>query len=86
MTLLRRAGIGICSLFLALGSSCMAARAQAQMTHSIDWYVEHPVALQNAIVHCNTATGLIGTQDCRNAIVAAHIIATRPAQPAGNSN
>jgi hypothetical protein len=70
-------------LFAGASAAGGQAYAQALLTHPIDWYVGHPIALQNALIQCNTENGLIGTQDCRNAIVAAHILATRPAGPGG---
>jgi hypothetical protein len=90
MKVLRTAGIGVWILFVATGSTGLDARAQAQhqilLTHPIDWYLGHPAALQNALLQCNVETGLVGTQDCRNAFVAAHIIATRPPEPGVATN
>lgn len=86
MTLWGRAGIGVCGFLFALGASGMAARGQALITHSIDWYAGHPAALRNAMIQCNVKNGLIGTQDCRNAIVAAHIVAGQPPQEGGGAS
>jgi len=90
MQLLRSVGIGAWVLLVATGSAGMDVQAQvkprAQLTRSIDWYLAHPDALQNAMVQCNVQNGLVGTQDCRNAMVAAHIVVTRPSGPGGTTN
>jgi hypothetical protein len=60
-----------------------ASQAFAQQAHPIDWYVGHPKALQNALIQCNVTNGLIANQDCRNAIIAAHVVASKPPVPGG---
>ena len=74
----------VSTLFFLAGffTAAFPPNAAAGSTHSIDWYLGHPVALRNAIGQCNIENGLIGGHDCRNAFMAVRIIAGRqgPAQ------
>lgn len=48
------------------------------ITHTIDWYISHPRALDNAVQSCNIENGTIATQDCRNAAVAQYQVLHSP--------
>jgi hypothetical protein len=80
-----RARIATAGVIIVVGT-VVASQAFAQQAHSIDWYVGHPKALQNALIQCNVSNGLIANQDCRNAIVAAHIVASKLPAPGGQAS
>lgn len=75
-----RMNMTTCLAMVGLAVAMMSGRANAQAmpSHTIDWYTNHPKALVNGMAMCNTQNGLIGTQNCRNVIVAAHIVSQRP--------